>query len=83
MNVIAEAVSAAGKEISNRYDFKGTNSNIELNEKEKALEEKQSDKDVMYSIMALAAFTLFAGYISGLKAGQTRKINNKNANTQN
>lgn len=55
----------------------------QLNEKEKALEEKQSDKDVMYSIMALAAFTLFAGYISGLKAGQTRKINNKNANTQN
>ena len=34
LNVISEAVTAADKEIANRYDFKGTNSSIELNEKE-------------------------------------------------
>ena len=50
MNVIAEAVSAAGKEISNRYDFKGTNSNIELNEKENELKLTSADE---YKVAAL------------------------------
>lgn len=33
LNVISEAVSAANKEITNRYDFKGTHSTIELNQR--------------------------------------------------
>ena len=37
LNVIAEAVSAANKEITNRYDFKGTNSTLELNQKDNEL----------------------------------------------
>ena len=44
MNVIAEAVSAANKEITNRYDFKGTNSTIELNQKDNELKLGSSDE---------------------------------------
>lgn len=50
LNVIAEAVSAAGKEIANRYDFKGTNSTIELSEKDNELHLRSSDE---YKVSAL------------------------------
>ena len=44
LNVIAEAVSTANKEITNRYDFKGTNSTIELNQKDNELKLSSSDE---------------------------------------
>lgn len=44
LNVIAEAVSTANKEITNRYDFKGTNSTIELNQKDNELKLGSSDE---------------------------------------
>lgn len=44
LNVIAEAVSSANKEITNRYDFKGTNSTIELNQKDNELKLGSSDE---------------------------------------
>lgn len=44
LNVISEAVAAANKEITNRYDFKGTNSNIELNQKDNELKLASSDE---------------------------------------
>ena len=44
LNVISEAVTAANKEIMNRYDFKGSNSNIELNQKDNELKLASSDE---------------------------------------
>ena len=44
LNVISEAVSAANKEITNRYDFKGTHSTIELNQKDNELHLGSSDE---------------------------------------
>lgn len=44
LNIISEAVAAANKEITNRYDFKGTNSNIELNQKDNELKLASSDE---------------------------------------
>ena len=59
LNVIAEAVSAADKEIANRYDFKGTHSSIELNQKENELNLHSSDeykvgalRDVLFTRLA-------------------------------
>ncbi len=59
LNVISEAVSAANKEITNRYDFKGTNSNIELNQKDNELKLASSDeykvntlRDIIFTRMA-------------------------------
>ena len=45
LNIIAEAVSAANKEITNRYDFKGTNSSIELNQKDNELDNENNEED--------------------------------------
>lgn len=50
LNVISEAVTAADKEIANRYDFKGTNSSIELNQKDNELKLHSSDE---YKVAAL------------------------------
>ncbi|WP_428897483.1 hypothetical protein Dip518_001273 [Parelusimicrobium proximum] len=44
MNIVAEAVNTALKEIVNRYDFKDTNSNIELNQKDSELKMTSSDE---------------------------------------
>ena len=44
LNAISEAVSAANKEITNRYDFKGTSSSIELNQKDNELKLASSDE---------------------------------------
>ena len=37
LNLIEEAISVAKKEVANRYDFKGSNPNIELFGKENLL----------------------------------------------
>lgn len=65
LNVIAEAVNAAGKEIANRYDFKGTNSTIDLNEKDSELKLTSSDeykvaalRDVLFTRLAKRGITL-------------------------
>lgn len=50
LNIISEAAAAADKEIGNRYDFKGTNSKIELNEKDNQLKLMSSDE---YKVAAL------------------------------
>ena len=47
LNVISEAVSAANKEITNRYDFKGTNSSIELIQKDNELKLASDRKSVV------------------------------------
>ncbi len=59
VNVISEAVSAATKEITNRYDFKGTNSSLELNAKEGELKLASSDeykvntlRDILFTRLA-------------------------------
>lgn len=73
LNVIAEAVSAANKEITNRYDFKGTNSNIELNQKDNELRLASSDE---YKINTLRdiIFTRMAKRGVALKNMQPQKI---------
>ena len=65
LNVISEAVSAANKEITNRYDFKGTNSNIELNQKDNELKLASSDeykvntlRDIIFTRMAKRGIAL-------------------------
>ena len=59
LNVISEAVSAANKEITNRYDFKDTHSSIELNQKDNELKLASSDeykvntlRDIIFTRMA-------------------------------
>ena len=54
----------------------------EVRQKEAEIKDKQKDKDDMIALIAISAFSIFAGYIFGIKAGQARKIN-KNANTKN
>ncbi|MDR0292511.1 MAG: YajQ family cyclic di-GMP-binding protein [Elusimicrobium sp.] len=44
MNLIEEAINTALKEITNRYDFKDSNSNIELNRKENNIKLSSSDE---------------------------------------
>ena len=65
LNVISEAVSAATKEITNRYDFKGTNSSIELLQKESELKLASSDeykvntlRDIIFTRMAKRGIAL-------------------------
>ncbi|MBP5429810.1 MAG: YajQ family cyclic di-GMP-binding protein [Elusimicrobiaceae bacterium] len=65
LNVISEAVSAANKEITNRYDFKGTNSSIELLQKESELKLASSDeykvntlRDIIFTRMAKRGIAL-------------------------
>ena len=65
LNVISEAVSAANKEITNRYDFKGTNSSIELNQKDNELKLASSDeykvntlRDIIFTRMAKRGIAL-------------------------
>ncbi len=50
LNIVSEAVSIALKEITNRYDFKDSNSNIELNTKDNQLKLSSSDE---YKVTAL------------------------------
>ena len=66
LNVIAEAVSAANKEITNRYDFKGTNSTIELNQKDNELKLCQSGLP-MLSGRALVLRVLFSWESSSME----------------
>ncbi len=54
----------------------------EVRQKEAEIKDKQKDKDDMISLIAISSFSIFAGYIFGIKAGLARKIN-KNANTKN
>lgn len=44
LNAVADALNIAQKEISTRYDFKGTNSSMELNQKELELKLVSSDE---------------------------------------
>lgn len=50
MTLIEESIQVALKEITNRYDFKGTNSTIELNRKDNVIKLASSDE---YKIKAL------------------------------
>lgn len=50
LNIVSEAVNIALKEITNRYDFKDSNSNIELNTKDNQLKLSSSDE---YKVTAL------------------------------
>ena len=43
LNLIEEAVNTALKEITNRYDFKDSNSNIELNGKDNTIKLSSAD----------------------------------------
>ncbi len=65
MNAVADSVNIAMKEIVNRYDFKGTNSNIEMDEKKMLLKLTSSDDfrikalfDIMLTRMAKRAIPL-------------------------
>lgn len=87
LNIISEAVAAADKEIGNRYDFKGTNSSIELNEKDNEIKLMSSDeykvaalRDVLFTRLAkrsIALKNLTAGKVESALGGtakQTIKI---------
>lgn len=59
LNLVAESIQVAMKEIGNRYDFKDANASLELNEKEKkitvrAKQEMQIESalDILYQRMA-------------------------------
>ena len=54
----------------------------EVRQKEAEIKDKQKDKDDMIALIAISSFSIFAGYIFGIKTGWARKIN-KNANTKN
>lgn len=73
LNVISEAVAAANKEITNRYDFKGTNSNIELNQKDNELKLASSDEYKVDTLRDII-FTRIAKRGIPLKNMQPQKI---------
>ena len=50
LNLIEEAISVAKKEVTNRYDFKGSNPNIELLPKENLIKISCGDE---YKVKAL------------------------------
>jgi hypothetical protein len=65
MNAVADSVNIAMKEIANRYDFKGTNSNIEIDQKNMLLKLTSSDDfrikalfDIVMTRMAKRAIPL-------------------------
>ena len=75
LNVISEAVSAANKEIANRYDFKGTSSSIELNQKENELKLASADEYKVNTLRDII-FTRLAKRGIALKNLQAQKIEN-------
>ena len=65
LNIISEAVSAANKEITSRYDFKGTHSLIELDPKNNELKLASADeykvntlRDIIFTRMAKRGIAL-------------------------
>ena len=75
LNVVNEAVTAASKEITNRYDFKGTNSTIELNQKENELKLASADEYKVNTLRDII-FTRLAKRGIALKNLQAQKIEN-------
>jgi hypothetical protein len=75
LNIVSEAVSAASKEITNRYDFKGTNSSIELNQKENELKLASADEYKVNTLRDII-FTRLAKRGIALKNLQAQKIEN-------
>ena len=73
LNVISEAVSAANKETTNRYDFKGTHSTIELNQKDNELHLGSSDEYKVNTLRDII-FTRIAKRGIPLKNMQPQKI---------
>ena len=73
LNVISEAVSAANKEITNRYDLKGTHSTIELNQKDNELHLGSSDEYKVNTLRDII-FTRIAKRGIPLKNMQPQKI---------
>lgn len=73
LNIISEAVTAANKEIANRYDFKGTASSIELNQKENELKLASSDEFKVNTLRDII-FTRIAKRGVPLKNMQAQKI---------
>ena len=73
LNVISEAVSAANKEITNRYDFKGNHSTIELNQKDYELHLGSSDEYKVNTLRDII-FTRIAKRGIPLKNMQPQKI---------
>ena len=73
LNVISEAVSAANQEITNRYDFKGTHSTIELNQKDNELHLGSSDEYKVNTLRDII-FTRIAKRGIPLKNMQPQKI---------
>lgn len=75
LNVVSEAVSAANKEITNRYDFKGTNSGIELNSKDNELKLASADEYKVNTLRDII-FTRLAKRGVALKNLRAQKIEN-------
>lgn len=75
LNVVSEAVSAANKEITNRYDFKGTNSGIELNSKDNELKLTSADEYKVNTLRDII-FTRLAKRGVALKNLHAQKIEN-------
>ena len=82
LNIVSEAVSAASKEITNRYDFKGTNSSIELNQKENELKLASADEYKVNTLRDII-FTRLAKRGIALKNLQAQKIENALGGTAN
>ena len=76
LNIISEAVNATGKEIANRYDFKGTNSTLELNEKDNELK-VAALRDVLFTRLAkrgVALKNLTQGKVESALGGNAKQI---------
>lgn len=59
LNIVSESVQVAMKELSNRFDFKGSAASLELSQKDKTITVKAEDEfkinqvlDILYSRMA-------------------------------
>lgn len=84
LNIISEAVAAADKEIANRYDFKGSNSSIELNTKDNELKLASSDeykvaalRDVLFTRLAkrgVALKNLTLGKVESALGGTAKQV---------
>jgi len=80
LNIIGEAINIAMKEVANRYDFKGSNSTIELDVKEKQIKLVSGDE---FKIKALydVLLTRLAKRGVALKNLQPQKIEQSLAGT--
>ena len=73
MQEVRNAIDQAARELSQRYDFKGTNSTVELQEKDKQIEMKSVSEDRINAVRQVLEEKLVKRKIS-LKAIEHGKV---------